>query len=202
MVIVDYEVGNVRSVMKSFEKVGIETVLTDDREVILSADGVVLPGVGAFADAMEMLEKKNLVGVIQEVARRGIPLLGICLGLQLLFDYSLEKGRTKGLGIFPGSVRPIETDLKVPHMGGNELILKKAHPILEGLSDGDFTYFVHSYHVVPDDEGMVLATTDYDGEKVAMVGNDSVVGIQFHPEKSSAVGLRILGNFGRMVESR
>ena len=202
MAIVDYEVGNVRSVQKSFDKVGVETVLTDDPEVILSADGVVLPGVGAFGDAMDMLNRKGLAEVVREVVRRRIPLLGICVGLQMLFDYSMEKGKTQGLGIFPGSVEPIVTDLKVPHMGWNELILKKDHPVLAGIREGDFTYFVHSYHVVPRDRDIVLATTDYDGEKVAMVGNDAVVGIQFHPEKSSTLGLRILENFGRMVQER
>ncbi len=202
LAIVDYEVGNVRSVQKSFEKVGIQTVLTDDPERILSADGVVLPGVGAFKDAMEMLRKKRLAEVICEVAKRKIPLLGICLGLQMLFEYSLEKGRTEGLGIFEGACEPIVTDLKVPHMGWNELIIKKDHPVLAGVQSGDFTYFVHSYHVVPKNKDIILATTEYDGEKVAVVGNDSVVGIQFHPEKSSQIGLKILENFGRMVDAR
>lgn len=202
VVIVDYEMGNVRSVQKSFERVGVVCSLSADPERILSADGVVLPGVGAFADAMEVLHARDLVAVIREVAHRRIPLLGICLGLQLMFDYSLEKGRTEGLGIFAGGCEPIRTDLKVPHMGWNELILKRDHPILHGVADGAFTYFVHSYHVVPADDSIVLATTDYDGERVAMVGNDSVVGIQFHPEKSSAVGLAILRNFGRMVNER
>jgi glutamine amidotransferase len=201
LAIVDYEMGNVRSVQKSFEKVGIETVLTDDPEVILAADGVVLPGVGAFGDAMEILRRKQLVEVIREVAKRKIPLLGICLGLQLLFEYSVEKGRTEGLAIFKGGCKPIVTDLKVPHMGWNELIIKKEHPVLADVKEGDFTYFVHSYHVVPEDKDIILASTEYDGEKVAMVGDDSVVGIQFHPEKSSAVGLKILENFGRMVQA-
>lgn len=201
LAIVDYEVGNVRSVQKSFEKVGIETVLTDDPEVILAADGVVLPGVGAFGDAMEMLKKKQLAEVVCEVARRKIPLLGICVGLQMLFEYSLEKGRTEGLSIFKGVCEPIVTDLKVPHMGWNELIIKKEHPVLQDVNEGEFTYFVHSYHVVPEDKDIILATTEYDGEKVAVVGNDSVVGIQFHPEKSSTIGLKILENFGRMVQA-
>ena|SRR6056297_2269058 len=202
VVIVDYEMGNVRSVQKSFERVGVACELSADPQRILSADGVVLPGVGAFADAMDVLHKKDLVEVIRKVAARQIPLLGICLGLQLMFDYSLEKGRTEGLGIFSGACEPIRTDLKVPHMGWNELILKRDHPILEGVANGAFTYFVHSYHVVPGEDSVVLATTDYDGERVAMVGEGPVVGIQFHPEKSSAVGLAILRNFGRMVTNR
>ncbi len=202
LAIVDYDMGNVRSVAKSFERVGIESVLSDQREVILAADGVVLPGVGAFGDAMEILHKKDLVKTLLEVYQRQKPLLGICLGLQLLFDYSLEKGYTEGLGLFAGGVKPIETELKVPHMGWNELEIKRSHPILRDVKEGSFAYFVHSYHVVPDAEELILATTEYDGDKVAMVAKGSVVGIQFHPEKSSLVGLQILKNFGGMVDAR
>lgn len=199
--IVDYGMGNVRSVEKSFSAVGLKTRLTKDPGKILSASGIILPGVGAFSDAMAALEESGLDKVLIKAAGQGIPLLGICLGMQLLMDASEEMGHKAGLGLIPGQVKAIKTDLKVPHMGWNQLKVCQDHPILAGIEEGAFFYFVHSYQVFCQREADLLAVTDYDGPVAALVGRGSVVGIQFHPEKSSQAGLRILTNFGRMVKA-
>jgi imidazole glycerol-phosphate synthase subunit HisH len=202
--VVDYGMGNLRSVQKSLERTGREAVVTRDPAQIASARGVVLPGVGAFSACMENLAKFGLVEPIREVVRRRRPFLGICLGFQLLFSESEEFGRQKGLDLFAGKVkgfRPRE-NLKIPHMGWNRLDKKLESPFLEGLTNGAYVYFVHSFYVVPDDPSIVATTTDYDGAFVSSIATDTLFACQFHPEKSQELGLRILTNFGRLAESR
>lgn len=198
--IMDYGMGNLRSVQKAFQKVGAEAVVTDEREIIESARAVVLPGVGAFGDAMTNLRSQGLVETIERVVERGTPLLGICLGLQLFFEESDEMGLHQGLGLFPGRVRRFDVGLKVPHIGWNQVHIRRQSPLLDGLADGSYAYFVHSYYVEPAEDGSVLATTDYGLDFASIVGRGNVFGIQFHPEKSQDVGMRILGNFVTMVE--
>lgn len=201
LAIVDYRMGNLRSVEKGFATVGIGARLTADPREILAAPGIVLPGVGAFGDAAAALCAGGLRDTLREAAARGIPILGICLGMQLLFEYSTENGLSVGLGILPGGCRRLSGDLKVPHMGWNELEMVRPDPLLSGVAEGTFCYFVHSYHVLPEDPSVVLARTGYGGPVVAAVGKGPVYGIQFHPEKSSTRGLRILENFGRMMRA-
>ena len=203
--IVDYGVGNLRSVQKAMEHVGVVGIITDDSQVIRDAQGVILPGVGAFGDTVDALRSTGLDEIVLEVVERQVPLLGICIGMQLLFDESEEMGLHRGLGVLPGRVVRFPTDLTVPHIGWNQI-----HPVnaqtdgcptlLDGVKDGDFAYFVHSYYPVPDDDSVILATTDYGVDFASVVGTDLVFGIQFHPEKSQDVGLRILKNFARVVE--
>jgi glutamine amidotransferase len=200
--IIDYGVGNLRSVQRAFEHVGAEAVVTAHREVIESASAVVLPGVGAFGKAMSNLERAGLTDVIRQVIAQGRPFLGICLGLQLIFEDSEEMGQHKGLGVFGGQVKRFEIGLKVPQIGWNQIHIQRASPLLEGVADGSYAYFVHSYYVAPADPEIVLATTDYEMDYASIVGQGNVFGIQFHPEKSQAVGLRILRNFTELVESR
>ncbi|PRX29896.1 glutamine amidotransferase [Orenia metallireducens] len=200
--IIDYGMGNLRSVQKSFEKVGYQAKITDKKEELLDAVGVVLPGVGAFKDAMKNLQELDLIDTIYQVVEEGKPFLGICLGFQLLFSESDEFGHTKGLDIVSGSVKkfPDTLGLKIPHMGWNQLNLKQDNRIYDGLADGEFQYFVHSYYVETEDEEVIGATSDYGIEFVASIAKDNVYGAQFHPEKSSDKGLQILKNFGKIVE--
>jgi glutamine amidotransferase len=200
--IVDYGMGNLRSVQRAFEHVGAEVIVTAHRETIASASAVVLPGVGAFGKAMSNLERAGLTDVIRQVIAQGRPFLGICLGLQLLFEESEEMGQHRGLGVFGGQVKRFEVDLKVPQIGWNQIHIQRPGPLLEGVADGSYAYFVHSYYVAPTDPEIVLATTDYEIDYASIVGQDNVFGIQFHPEKSQAVGLRILRNFTALVESK
>lgn len=197
--IMDYGIGNLRSVQKAFQKVGAEAVVTDERETIESARAVVLPGVGAFGDAMTNLRSQGLVETIERVVEQGTPLFGICLGLQLFFEESEEMGRHRGLGFFPGRVRRFDVGLKVPHIGWNQVHIHRQSPLLDNLADGSYVYFVHSYYVEPIEDDVILTTTDYGLDFASIVGRDNVFGIQFHPEKSQDVGLRILGNFVAMV---
>jgi glutamine amidotransferase len=199
--LIDYGMGNLRSVEKALESLGVEVIVTSDSDVLRAADGVVLPGVGAFGDAMANLERAGLIPTIQEVVAAGTPLLGICLGMQLLFTTSEEHGSHKGLDLIPGRVRMFEGDFKIPHIGWNDLTLKRPDPMLEGVYDGDYVYWVHSLFVEPLDKGVVLASTDYHGEVPGIVAFDNVYGIQFHPEKSSRVGLQLLRNFVKIVNS-
>jgi len=194
--IVDYGMGNLHSVSKAVERLGYEQLVTGDREDLLSADGVILPGVGAFGDAMEQLRQTGLDAVMKEAAAVGKPLLGICLGMQLLFSRSEEHGNHEGLDMLPGSVvRFAGGDYKVPHMGWNALQFKKPeHPLLAGLEEGH-VYFVHSYHVLPEAQEDLLAVTDYGQPVTAIVGRGSVYGMQFHPEKSGELGMSLLRNF-------
>ena len=194
IVIIDYGMGNLHSVNKALKYVGAEVEITSEAEIIAQADKVILPGVGAFGDCMANLEKYGLVPVIQEVLASGKPFLGICLGLQLLFEGSEEAPGVKGLGFFKGQVEKIKTDLKVPHMGWNSLRLQAPSPLLK-KADGEYVYFVHSFHAVPADAGLITAVCDYGTEVTAAVGRGSVQAVQFHPEKSSKVGLGILQAF-------
>ncbi|MDR9851998.1 imidazole glycerol phosphate synthase subunit HisH [Paenibacillus sp. VCA1] len=194
--IVDYGMGNLHSVSKAVERLGAEALVTGDRAAIMDADGIILPGVGAFGDAMEHLRDSGLDGVMKEAAAAGKPLLGICLGMQLLFSSSEEHGRHEGLGLLPGRViRFAEGNYKVPHMGWNRLeFLQKNNPLLAGLAEGH-VYFVHSYHVLPEVKTDLLAVTDYGQPVTAIVGRGSVYGMQFHPEKSGELGMELLGRF-------
>ena len=200
--IIDYGMGNLRSVQKGFEHVGFEAVVTRDVEKIMSARGVVLPGVGAFHACMENLARFGLIEPVRQVVRKK-PFLGICLGFQLLFSESEEFGQQKGLDLFAGKVVGFHPnrDLKVPHMGWNRIEKKKETPFLEGLSSGDHVYFVHSFHVVPEDSSVVATTTEYGAPFVSSIATENLFACQFHPEKSQELGLRVLANFGRFVSS-
>ena len=194
IVIIDYGMGNLHSVNKAMKYVGAEVEVTSEAAKIAKADKVILPGVGAFGDCMLNLEKYGLVPVIKETLASDKPFLGICLGLQLLFEGSEEAPGIQGLGFFKGQVEKIKTDLKVPHMGWNSLILKTPSPLLTKAADG-YVYFVHSFHAVPEDKGIITAVCDYGTEVTAAVGRGNVQAVQFHPEKSSKVGLGILQSF-------
>ena len=194
IVIIDYGMGNLHSVNKAMKYVGAEVEVTSEAAKIAKADKVILPGVGAFGDCMLNLEKYGLVPVIKETLASEKPFLGICLGLQLLFEGSEEAPGIPGLGFFKGQVEKIKTDLKVPHMGWNSLILKTPSPLLTKAADG-YVYFVHSFHAVPEDKGIITAVCDYGTEVTAAVGRGNVQAVQFHPEKSSKVGLGILQSF-------
>lgn len=203
--IIDYGMGNLRSVQKGFEKVGFEAVVTSDPRVVLEADRVVLPGVGAFRDCMRNLEEGGFVEPILKVISEGRPFLGICLGLQLLFTESEEFGIHKGLDLikgrvirFPEGMTEGGEKLAVPHMGWNQLNFKRSLPVFSGLEEGTNVYFVHSYYVKPDDDSVVAATTNYGLDFCSSIVRDNLVATQFHPEKSQNSGLRILKNFGEM----
>ena len=197
--IIDYGRGNLHSVEKAFARVGAEAVVTSDAAVIGSADKVVLPGVGAFGDCMENLTRRGLVDVIHRVIEKGTPFLGICLGLQLLFEGSEEDPGVPGLGIIRGHVQKIAAPgLKIPHMGWNSLQMGAASPLFADLPEKPYVYFVHSYHAVPADPSLVTAATFYGEGVTAAIGQGHVQAVQFHPEKSSAVGLTILKNFKEM----
>ena len=199
--IIDYGMGNLRSVEKGFQKVGAEVEVTDRPEVVKKADGVVLPGVGAFKDCMNELVNLNLTDTLVEAIKGGKPYLGICLGLQVLFSESEEFGRCRGLDIFSGKVPRFPAgDLKVPHMGWNVLKVQRDNPLLSGIPDDSYFYFVHSFYVAPDDSSIISTTTDYGLEFTSMVWKDNIFAVQFHPEKSQAMGLRILKNFSDIVK--
>lgn len=193
--IIDYGMGNLRSVEKAFAFLGHEAFISDDFSRLRGARGLVLPGVGAFGDAMQELEMRRLVDPILQWVGEGKPFLGICLGCQLLFDGSEESPRSRGLGIIPGSVERFPDSVKIPHIGWNDIIFKRENPILAGVPQGSFVYFVHSYYVKPESEETVLTTTDYGSDFVSGVQKGNLVGFQFHPEKSSRAGLKMLENF-------
>ena len=196
--IIDYGVGNLFSLCSSFAAIGEEAEVTSDPEAIRKADRVILPGVGAFGDAAEKLRRTGLDRVVREEAGHGKPLLGICLGMQLLFDRSYEYGEHEGLGLLRGEIRPIAEkipeNLKIPQMGWNALHIVRESPLLKYSKDGDYVYFVHSYSAVKCEDSL-LASTDYGAELTACAGHGNVSGCQFHPEKSGDVGLRILKAF-------
>ncbi|MEZ6101933.1 MAG: imidazole glycerol phosphate synthase subunit HisH [Pirellulaceae bacterium] len=201
--IIDYQMGNLRSVQKGFERVGHEAVVTNDAAVLAAAEKIVLPGVGAFGDAMAEIRRRDLVRPISDAIAEGKSFLGLCLGLQLLFDVSYEGGEHEGLGVIPGKV--IRFDLpagwKVPHMGWNQGQLLRDAPVLRGIADDardgrPYFYFVHSYYVVPEDPQVTCVQTEYGLPFCAMIWRDNLYATQFHPEKSQASGLRILKNFG------
>ena len=197
--IIDYGMGNLHSAAKALEKVGAQVKVTSDPELVRQADKVILPGVGAFGDCMKNLNERELAPVIHEVIAAGKPFLGICVGLQMLFEGSEEDPGVAGLGIFKGMVRKIVAPgLKIPHMGWNNLEYRTSSSLFQGLPPAAYVYFVHSYHAVPTDESCITAVTDYGGQVTAAVGRGLVQAVQFHPEKSSAVGLKILANFKEM----
>ena len=192
--VVDYGAGNLHSVRRALERAGAEARLTSDSREIEEADGIVLPGVGSARAAMERLDCLGLSETLREQVRRGKPLLGVCLGMQLLFESS-EEGPTRGLGLLPGRVVRMGGERKIPHMGWNSLERRAGAALLSGIEDGEYVYFVHSYQALPEVESDVIATTDYEGEVVAVVGRENIVGTQFHPEKSGETGLRMYVNF-------
>ena len=196
--IIDYGTGNLRSVSQAFEAVGQQAVVTRDPRVIGNASHVVLPGVGAFGDCMANVERYGLAEPIRTAIQSGKPFLGICLGLQLLFEESEEFGTHKGLGMIPGKVRRFATDqgLKVPHMGWNNVMIERPCPLFEGIPNGSYWYFVHSFYIDPSDKTVAATTTDYGTTFVSSIWRDNVVACQFHPEKSQAVGLQLIKNFG------
>ena len=199
--IADYGIGNLGSVTKAFRRTGAEVLLSGEPDALRRADALVLPGDGAFAATMAEVERRGLVPVLREAVEAGKPLLGICIGMQLLFEESEEHGRHAGLGFLPGRVRRFEGDLPVPHMGWNRLRARRKHPILDGIPDGAHVYFVHSYYCEASDD-VVIASSDYGRDFAAIVGKGNVLGVQFHPEKSQEVGLRMVASFVGIVASR
>ena len=208
IVVVDYGMGNLRSVSKAFEEVGAKVKVSDDPKVVSGADKLVVPGVGAFKDAMRELRARRLIEPIKKFVKSDRPFLGLCLGLQLLFSESEEGGRSKGLDIIKGRVlrfsrRPLtlgegEDALKIPHMGWNRLIADGKCPLLKGIPDGSYMYFVHSYYADPDDDSCVAAWTDYGIGFPAVVRSKNIYATQFHPEKSQRLGLKILRNYAKL----
>jgi len=198
--IIDYGMGNLRSVQKGFERMGHEVVVTSDARTILNASKVVLPGVGAFPDCMRNLREHGLIDAVHMTITSGRPFLGICLGLQLLFTESEEFGISKGLDIIKGRVTrfkgPEFADLKIPHMGWNSISIKRQVPALQDVPDKSYVYFVHSFHVVPEDKSVIATTTHYGIEFVSGIWKDNIFAVQFHPEKSQSLGLSILRRFG------
>lgn len=194
--IIDYGMGNLRSVEKGFLKVGIDAKVVTDPKSVDDASAIVLPGVGAFKDCMKNLEKASLLEPITRAIRNGKPFLGICLGLQVLFTESEEFGIHKGLDILKGKVLRFRVDLKVPHMGWNNVKVLRRPPIFDGIEEDAFFYFVHSYYVAPDDSSVIAGTTEYGVTFTSMVWKNNIFATQFHPEKSQAAGLRVLKNFG------
>ncbi|WGG45172.1 imidazole glycerol phosphate synthase subunit HisH [Rossellomorea sp. DA94] len=206
--IVDYGMGNLFSVSKALERLNVPYFISDVQEELLSADGLILPGVGAFKDAMSLLETTHLKGTILTFAESGKPLLGICLGMQLLFEESKENGTTKGLALLPGEVLRIPKEdregnaYKVPHMGWNLLRFQKNSTLLEGLTEG-YVYFVHSYYVHEGSEDVIAASAEYAGVEIpAVVSRANIYGMQFHPEKSGGLGMQLLENFTKRVKER
>lgn len=198
--IVDYGAGNLRSVQKAVEHVGGAACLTEDPERIARSAGVIFPGVGAFKSGFRGLEQRGLIPALRETIGAGKPFLGICLGLQLLFEESEEDGPTPGLGILPGRVVRFSGKLKIPHMGWNRIEIQKSAPILDGIPDGTYFYFVHSYHVSPSAPGIAAATTDYGRPFTSVIARNNLFAMQFHPEKSQRWGLQVLANFCRIVQ--
>lgn len=200
--IIDYGMGNLYSVSKAVERLGYEAVITDDPQTIAAAAGAILPGVGAFGDAMQNLRETKLDEVTKAYAASGKPMLGICLGMQLLFTESEEYGTNEGLNLLPGKVVRFSGDYKIPHMGWNKLsFLQEQSPLFSGLTEGH-VYFVHSFHAKPEQASDLLATTDYHQQVTAIVGRGNVFGMQFHPEKSGELGMQLLGSFLALAENK
>lgn len=195
--IIDYGMGNLRSVQKAFEYLGNKAVITQQPSEIQKADKVVLPGVGAFKDAMQTIKQKGIDKVLYDVVEQKKPLLGICLGMQMFFEKSYEYGEHKGLAILQGEIVKLPEGVKIPHMGWNSLNIKKKNPLFEGLSQEPYVYFVHSYHL--NTEADIVSATTYYGKEIQVAAQkENVFALQFHPEKSGDVGLNILQNFGRL----
>ncbi len=202
--LIDYGISNLRSVQKAFEHLDTEVTLVETPDRVAQAERLILPGVGAFPAGMLGLRERGLIEPIKQAARAGKPLIGICLGMQLLFESSDEMGETKGLELLPGQVTRISgpstvaRGLKIPHMGWNQLDVVSSHPLVRNLVSGSYAYFVHSYAVYPEQKDIILATTDYGGPFASIVGQGNLCGLQFHPEKSQTVGLQLLKNFLEM----
>jgi imidazole glycerol-phosphate synthase subunit HisH len=207
IVIIDYGSGNLRSVEKALTKLGHTCIVTRDKNAIKSAYGVILPGVGAFDAAISELRASNLEGAIIEEIGKGKPFLGICLGLQLLFNES-EEGSLKGFGILPGRVKkfdfkpPLSSRLKVPQMGWNSIKIKKTSPYFDGVENGSMMYFVHSYYAAPEDESIIATTTEYGSDFCSSIAKENIFGVQFHIEKSGDIGLKILDNFAKTCKKK
>jgi imidazole glycerol-phosphate synthase subunit HisH len=195
--IIDYHLNNLRSVQKAFEKVGVDSFISDKPEELLRADKLVLPGVGAFGEAMKNLRELNLIDVVTEHAKHGKPLLGICLGMQLLFSKSFELGENDGLNFISGDIALFPATVKIPHIGWNQIEFQSSSPMLKNVENKSFVYFVHSYYASPK-ENVTLSTTEYGFTFSSIVQKGNIVGIQFHPEKSQSVGLILLKNFSEL----
>lgn len=193
--IIDYGVGNLRSVEKAFAATGCDAIVSADENELRNAERLVLPGVGAFGACMKALTERGFDRLVREKAREGTPLLGVCVGMQLLFDESDEFGATSGLGLLRGRVRRFENDLVVPHVGWNRIHQKQQNALFEGVDDGSFCYFVHSFYCEPGDETVVVGETEYGARYASVVAHKNICGVQFHPEKSQSIGLQMLKNF-------
>lgn len=193
--IIDYGVGNLRSVEKAFAAAGTQAIVTGDEGVLREADALVLPGVGAFRTCINLLAARGFDELVRERVANGTPLLGVCVGMQMLFEESEEFGSTPGLGLLGGCVRRFDTKLVVPHVGWNQVRQRRSHPLLAGIDDPAFFYFVHSYYCRANDQSVVIGETDYSGDYASVVASANIYGVQFHPEKSQSAGLRLLGNF-------
>jgi glutamine amidotransferase len=203
IVVVDYDAGNLRSVQRALEAVGLRPRVTPNPRDVAGAEALVLPGVGSAQDCMRKLSVRGLIEPLRDYAASGRPFLGVCVGLQLLFDGSEEGGGVECLGILPGTVRrfPGDTGLKVPQIGWNDVHFKTAHPLFDGIPEGSYFYFVHGYYADPSDPGITLGVADYGGDFAAIVAKDNIQATQFHPEKSADMGLRVYANFGRIAAS-
>lgn len=199
IVIIDYGAGNLRSVQKSIEHLGFPVIVSRDKKEIETAKGIILPGVGSFDSAMQELRSYGLEGIIEEAIALNKPFLGICLGYQLLFERS-EEGKELGLGILKGEVKKLKQRI-VPHMGWNRLLIKKKSPLLNDIQEGSMVYFAHSYYVEPKNQDIIMTETDYEINFASSICKGNLFGIQFHPEKSSDVGLKMLKNFGELVKN-
>ena len=193
--IIDYGVGNLRSVEKAFAAMGCEAVISSDEDVLRRAERLVLPGVGAFASCMKALRERGFDSLVRERAAAGTPLLGICVGMQMLFEVSDEFGTTEGLGLLRGRVRRFESQLVVPQVGWNRIHQRRVHPLFAGVADSSFCYFVHSYYCEPGNTDSLIGETEYGVRYASVVAQDNICGVQFHPEKSQDIGLRMLRNF-------
>lgn len=198
--IVDYGMGNLRSVQKACESIGISALISDDKNKIMECRGIILPGVGAFPDAMDNIVNRGIDEILYNAAKKDIPILGICLGMQLLFEEGEEVRRCKGLGLLKGRTKKIQGEVKVPHMGWNNLNFKEECTLLKGIEDNSYVYFVHSYYVDMMNKEDLNASTYYGGEVPAVVSHNNVYGMQFHPEKSGEVGIKMLKNFGGLIK--
>ncbi|MEH7454840.1 imidazole glycerol phosphate synthase subunit HisH [Gottfriedia acidiceleris] len=197
-IIVDYGAGNLNSLQRALEQVGFEIKISDNPDVIKEATSIILPGVGAFEAAMIELKKRNLIDVLKNKAIEGVPFLGICLGMQLLYEMSEEEGINEGLGLLEGQIKRIPNTVKVPHMGWNSLTFQTNDPILKNNHEGDFVYFVHSYYAQSNDEN-IIAYSDYGVKVPGIVRSGNIYGMQFHPEKSSESGLNLLKTYKEMI---
>ncbi|HZS05689.1 MAG TPA: imidazole glycerol phosphate synthase subunit HisH [Blastocatellia bacterium] len=196
--IIDYGIGNLRSVEKAFTAQGIPAVVTRDEKVLRAADKLVLLGVGAFGYAMQSLRELGFDELVTEAAKAGKPIIGLCVGLQMMFEEGHEFGVHRGLGLLPGRVIRFAEDVRVPHVGWNQVVIRRDHPVFRGLPGQPFFYFVHSYYVEPAEESCVLGETEYASSFASICGRDNVIGVQFHPEKSQATGLKLLRNFAEI----